>query len=86
MNYFKELKIRTKLLVITIIPMLTIVIYSGFTIKNLLIEKENLSSTNNRVLEMEFLSKLIHSLQIERGMSVGVVAKNTMMEKVNYQI
>ena len=75
MNYFKELKIRTKLLVITIIPMLTILIYSGFTIKNLLIEKENLSSTHNRVLEMEALSKLIHSLQIERGMSVGVVAR-----------
>ena len=75
MNYFKELKIRTKLLVLTIIPMLTIVIYSGFTIKNLLVEKENLSSTHNRVLEMESLSKLIHSLQIERGMSVGVVAK-----------
>ncbi len=75
MNYFKELKIRTKLLVITIIPMLTILIYSGFTIKNLLVEKENLYSTHNRVLEMEALSKLIHSLQIERGMSVGVVAR-----------
>ena len=55
--------------------MLTIIVYSGFTIKNLSVEKENLSSTHNRVLEMESLSKLIHSLQIERGMSVGVVAK-----------
>ena len=75
MNYFKELKIRTKLLVITIIPMLTILIYSGFTIKNLSLEKENLSSTNKHILQMEALSNLLHPLQIERGMSVGVVAK-----------
>ena len=75
MSYFKSLKIKSKLLVITIIPMLTIILYSCFTINNLLLEKENLSLTNNRILEMESLSKLIHSLQIERGMSVGVVAK-----------
>jgi methyl-accepting chemotaxis protein len=75
MNYFKKLKIKSKLLVLTIIPMLTIVIYSGFTIKNLFIEKESLSLTNNRVLEMEALSQIIHPLQIERGMSVGIVAK-----------
>ena len=75
MNYFKKIRIKSKLLVLTIIPMLTIIVYSGFTIKNLSVEKENLSSTHNRVLEMESLSKLIHSLQIERGMSVGVVAK-----------
>ncbi|MDZ7818464.1 MAG: methyl-accepting chemotaxis protein [Aliarcobacter sp.] len=75
MNYFKELKIRTKLLIITIVPVLTILIYSGFTIKNLLLEKENLSSTHNRISEMEALSKLIHPLQIERGMSVGIVAR-----------
>ena len=75
MSYFKSLKIKSKLLVITIIPMLTIILYSCFTINNLLLEKENLSLTNNRILEMEALSKLIHSLQIERGMSVGVVAK-----------
>ena len=35
MSYFKSLKIKSKLLVITIIPMLTIVVYSGFTIKNI---------------------------------------------------
>lgn len=75
MSYFKSLKIKSKLLVITIIPMLTIILYSCFTINNLLLEKENLSLTNNRILEMESLSKLIHSLQIERGMSVGIVAK-----------
>lgn len=75
MNYFKKLKIRVKLLVLTVIPMLAIMIYSAITVKSLLVEKENLSSTNNRILEMEALAKLIHPMQIERGMSVGVVAR-----------
>ena len=75
MSYFKRLKIKSKLLVITIVPMITIVFYSGFTIKNIVIEKENLSITNNRILEMESLSLLIHPLQVERGLSVGSVAK-----------
>ncbi len=75
MSYFKKLSIKSKLLVITIIPLITIVLYSGFTIKNLLLEKENLSLTNNRILQMESLALVIHSLQVERGLSVGSVAK-----------
>ena len=75
MNYFRNLKIKSKLLLITIVPMLTIVFYSGITIKNLLLEKENLSLTSNRILEMEALSNLIHPLQVERGLSVGVIIK-----------
>ena len=77
MSYFKRLKIKSKLLVITIVPLLTIVFYSGFTIKNILLEKENLSLTNNRISEMESLSQLIHPLQVERGLSVGAVAKKS---------
>ena len=75
MSYFKNLKIKSKLLIITIIPMLTIIFYSGLTIKNLIVEKENLSLTNNRIIEMEAISNLIHPLQVERGLSVGVVVK-----------
>ena len=66
MSYFKSLKIKSKLLVITIIPMLTIILYSCFTINNLLLEKENLSLNDYYILEMESLSKLIHYLKIEQ--------------------
>ena len=75
MNYFRKFRIKTKLLILSIIPLLVIIIYSGFTVKNLLVEKESLLSTNHHILEMEALAKLIHPMQVERGMSVGVVAR-----------
>ncbi|WP_295052606.1 methyl-accepting chemotaxis protein [Sulfuricurvum sp.] len=66
--------IKTRLLVLVAIPILAIIALAVGKIFFDLKEKENLLISKNRILESESLSNVIHSLQTERGLSVGFVA------------
>jgi len=73
--------IRTRLMFLIILPILGIFLLAVGKIVFDLEEKGNLDIAKNRVIEVEALSKAIHLLQIERGLSVGFVASSGAINK-----
>jgi len=66
--------IKSRLLMLVAMPILAII---GLAVGKIVFDlsiKENLKITKSRILEVEALSGAIHSMQIERGLSVGFVA------------
>ena len=76
MNLIQNLSFRLKLLLIAIPPLLGIIFYSIIFIFNLMGEKTNLEANKREMQEIEVLSKIVHFMQIERGLSVGFVSSN----------
>ena len=76
MNLIQNLSFRLKLLLIAIPPLLGIIFYSIIFIFNLMGEKTNLEANKKQIQEIEVLSKIVHFMQIERGLSVGFVSSN----------
>ena len=76
MNLIQNLSFRLKLLLIAIPPLLGIIFYSIIFIFNLMGEKTNLEANKRQIHEIVVLSKIVHFMQIERGLSVGFVSSN----------
>ena len=76
MNLIQNLSFRLKLLLIAIPPLLGIIFYSIIFIFNLMGEKTNLEANKRQIQEIEVLSKIVHFMQIERGLSAGFVSSN----------
>ncbi|MFA7610417.1 MAG: methyl-accepting chemotaxis protein, partial [Sulfurimonas sp.] len=70
----KKLSIKLRLLSLAIIPIIAIVLLSISMVLDTINEKNILETTKKRVLETEALAKVIHCMQVERGLSVGFVA------------
>ena len=81
MDFIKNLSLKFKLLFIAIPSLIIVVIYSILFILNLIGEKSNLETSKNKIKEAEVLSKVIHSMQIERGLSVSFVSSNGVKNK-----
>lgn len=76
MNLIQNLSFRLKLLLIAIPPLLGIIFYSIIFIFNLMGEKTNLEANKRQMQEIAVLSKIVHFMQIERGLSAGFVSSN----------
>ena len=76
MNLIQNLSFRLKLLLVAIPPLLGIIFYSIIFIFNLMGEKTNLEANKREIQEIAVLSKIVHFMQIERGLSVGFVSSN----------
>ena len=76
MNLIQNLSFRLKLLLIAISPLLGVIFYSIIFIFNLMGEKINIEANKRQIQEIEVLSKIVHFMQIERGLSVGFVSSN----------
>ena len=76
MNLIQNLSFRLKLLLIAIPPLLGIIFYSIIFIFNLISEKINIEANKRQIQEIEVLSKIVHFMQIQRGLSVGFVSSN----------
>jgi methyl-accepting chemotaxis protein len=72
----KQMSIKLKLLFLVIIPVLAILLLSVIIITKTIDEKTTLQDAKSRVLETESLAKVIHYIQIERGLSVGFSSSN----------
>ncbi|MFA5460908.1 MAG: methyl-accepting chemotaxis protein [Sulfurimonas sp.] len=70
----KKSSIKTKLLLLTMLPVIAILLLSIVIIEQKVDEESTLEITKSHVLETESLAKAIHYLQIERGLSVGFAA------------
>jgi len=70
----KKISIKVRLFFLAIVPIIVILALSTGRIFYDINIKENLIVTQNHILEVESLAKVIHSMQIERGLSVGYIA------------
>ncbi|MCK9473947.1 methyl-accepting chemotaxis protein, partial [Sulfurimonas sp.] len=70
----KRLSIKLRLLFLVIIPIIAIVLLSVSMVVDTIKDKSILETTKNRVLETEALAKVVHCMQVERGLSVGFSA------------
>jgi PAS domain S-box-containing protein len=77
----KFLNIKNKLLFLSIVPILLTLILFAFIVSSSLDEKKSLMHTKSFVIESNAISKVIHFMQIERGLSVGYIAKNNFDKK-----
>ena len=76
MGFIQNLSFKSKLLLIAIPPLLGVIFYSIIFIFNLISEKINIEANKRQIQEIEVLSKIVHFMQIERGLSVGFVSSN----------
>lgn len=77
------LNLKSKLLFLSVVPILFIVILSYVVLSNIDNEKRNLESTIVQLIEAQEISKVIHFMQIERGVTSGLIAKDNTDTKDN---
>ena len=70
----KSLNIKSKLLLLSLVPMTIIAIFSYMILDKILKEKDNLEFSKKHIVEAGAIAKIIHFMQIERGLSVGYAA------------
>ncbi len=69
-----KLNLKQKLLFLLFLPLSFIFFMFALLINNTLTNKQNLEETKTYLAEVQCLSKIIHTLQIERGLSVYYVS------------
>jgi CheY-like chemotaxis protein/signal transduction histidine kinase len=76
MKALKYLSVRTKLLLISLVPLLVIAYLLFEKIRAEMSERENSLRLVEEFREIESISNLVHELQIERGLSFGYLIAN----------
>lgn len=75
-KFIQNLSFRLKLLLIGIPPLLGLIFYALMFVFTLINEKNNLEVNKSEIYEIEVLAKIVHFMQMERGLSVGFVSSN----------
>jgi len=76
-----KLNLKSKLLFLSVVPILFITFLSFMLLSDIIKDKQNLDLTKQYILEAEIISKVIHHMQIERGTTTGMIANNTTDDK-----
>ena len=74
MNPLANISIRTKLIIISLVPVLGLLFYLQENIRDEMANKKNAQQAMSDVAEIERLSSLIHELQKERALMVSYVS------------
>ncbi len=69
-----KLDLKLRLLIILVIPLLFVIGLSLTLLYSILDDKKNLEFTKHHILEAEAVSRTVHSLQVERGVTTEVMA------------
>lgn len=75
------LNLKSKLLFLLVVPILFIVILSYVVLSDIDNNKRNLELTKTNLLEAQAISKVVHFMQIERGITSGLIAGNNKNKK-----
>ncbi|MBW3545967.1 MAG: nitrate- and nitrite sensing domain-containing protein, partial [Bacteroidetes bacterium] len=81
MNFIRNLSIRNKLLLVSLIPLLTLLYFLTDSISNEIESRNNLQKVYNDVLEIEAIAKVKHQILQERGHSIAYLASSGVEEK-----
>ncbi|MDP2893850.1 MAG: nitrate- and nitrite sensing domain-containing protein, partial [Sulfurimonas sp.] len=76
-----NLNLKSKLLFLSIVPLLFVIVLSSIILFELFNNKKNLEHTKYRILEAEAISKVIHYMQIERALTAGFIASDNLNSK-----
>src|SRR5687767_6846685 len=74
MNIFKNISIRNKLILISLIPILALLYYLQVNIRQELSNKKSAQQVIGDVLEIQEISKVIHEFQKERALTLTFLA------------
>ncbi|MGE0737606.1 EAL domain-containing protein [Sulfurimonas sp.] len=69
-----KLDLKLKLLILLVIPLFFVIGFSLTFISNIMDEKKNLEFSKHHILEAEGISRVMHLLQIERGVTTQIVS------------
>lgn len=69
-----KLDLKSKLLILLVIPLFFIVVLSLTILSNIYNDKKNLEFTKHHILEAEAMSRVAHYMQIERGVTAGLIS------------
>ncbi|WP_207513997.1 response regulator [Longitalea luteola] len=81
MKFIRNLSIRNKLLIVSLVPLAALLYFLGSDIMDKLSKQKSIRRVNNDVLEIERISDIINSLQEERGYSISYIASGGKVEK-----
>jgi len=73
-----KLDLKAKLLLLSIITISFILVLSFMLLFKTLSDKKNLETTKYRILEAQAISRVIHFMQIERGLMTGLIASENL--------
>lgn len=82
MNFIRNLSIRNKLLLISLIPLVALLYFLAVNILNEIENKNRLQQVYDDVIKAEVISNVIHQVQQERGYSLGYLLSTGKEEKV----
>ena len=72
-----RLNLKSKLLFLSFLPISFIVILFSIIIINTFETKHNLETVKRHIIEAKALSRIIHTMQIERGLSATFVSNDS---------
>lgn len=76
-----NLNLKSKLLFLSIGPVLLIFIFSFILLYEIFNDKRNLELTKHHIFEASAISRVIHFMQIERGLTSGFMASKNINDK-----
>jgi CheY-like chemotaxis protein/signal transduction histidine kinase/HAMP domain-containing protein len=81
MKFIRNLSIRSKLLIVSLVPLAALLYFLGVDVMDKLSKRQNIGLVYNNVLEIEKISDIINSLQEERGHSISYIASGGKEDK-----
>lgn len=69
-----KLDLKSKLLILLIIPLIFVIALSLTILSDIYSDKKDLELTKHHILEAETISRVAHYMQIERGVTVGLIS------------
>ncbi|HYC83866.1 MAG TPA: response regulator [Chryseosolibacter sp.] len=85
MNFLKNISIKGKLLIISLIPMLALMYFLYLNVADALERKATMLEVHDEFSEIESMSRLLHELQIERGLILTFLATRNDTDKAEMQ-
>jgi CheY-like chemotaxis protein len=81
MASIRNLSLRNKLFLISVVPLVALLYFVFNTVQAELERKEVMLQVHEEFAEIEQMSKLLHELQIERGLVLGFLATNSPIDE-----
>jgi len=75
-----KLDLKARLLFLLIVPLFFVILLSSMILLEIYDDKKNLEFTKHHILEAETISKVVHYMQIERGVTSGLIAAGKLDE------
>jgi len=83
MNFMHSLSITKRLHLLSLVSILGVLILGIYTVTPIMKHKENLSLVSNKTSQTKAFAALVHELQVERGLTAGVIASKGAKEKID---